>query len=238
VLFGIARSALPRLLFPVGEYRKEEIRVMAGKLGLAVAEKRDSQEICFVPDQDHARFVRQRVGNANRSGDLVTTDGTVVGHHEGVEQFTIGQRKGLRLAFGTPRYVVRIEPDTCRVTIGTHDDLARTELTANGANWLVEQREQNRVEAAEYKTLSGESSSSKTSSFPNTLLSLSSSASAHFRADVKIRYRSRPMAANVEILSADRFRVSFDEPCHGVAPGQAAVCYDGDRVLGGGWIES
>ena len=103
-----------------------------------MAAKRDSQEICFVPDQDHARFIRQRRGDVDTSGEIVTTDGTVVGRHDGFEQFTVGQRKGLRLAFGEPRYVVRIEPDSRRVVIGAHDELARSELTAAGANWLVE----------------------------------------------------------------------------------------------------
>ncbi len=141
VLFGIERRVLPRLLFPVGEHCKEEIRQIAERLGLWVAAKRDSQEICFVPDQDHARFVRQRPGAIDTSGEIVTTDGTVVGRHAGIEQFTVGQRKGLRLAFGQPRYVVRIEPELRRVVIGTHEDLARTELTAAGANWFVHDSE-------------------------------------------------------------------------------------------------
>ena len=125
VLFGIQRRLLPRLLFPVGEHRKEEIRKMAERLGLRVAAKRDSQEICFVPDQDHARFIRQRRGALDTSGEIVTTDGAVVGRHDGFERFTVGQRKGLRMAFGEPRYVVRIEADTHRVVIGTQEDLAR-----------------------------------------------------------------------------------------------------------------
>ncbi len=205
-LFGIERRLLPRLIFPVGQFDKETIRQMAGQLGLHVAAKRDSQEICFVPDQDHARFVRQRRGPIDTSGDIVTTDGQVVGHHAGFEQFTIGQRKGLRVAFGEPRYVVRIEPDTRRVVIGLHDELAQSELTAAEANWLTDPV----VDDATAQT---------------------------FRAQVKIRYRSRPADAAVERLPNDRFRVCFDQPCHGVAPGQAAVCYQQDRVLGGGWIE-
>ncbi len=202
VLFGIQRRLLPRLMFPVGEHRKEDIRRIAGRLGLSVAAKRDSQEICFVPDQDHTRFVRKRRGNVDTSGEIVTTDGTVVGHHAGFEQYTIGQRKGLRLAFGEPRYVVRIEPDSRRVVIGTHAELARRELFAAEANWLVEEP-----------------------------------IAAPFRAQVKIRYRSRPVDAAVDLLPGNRFRVRFDEACYGVAPGQAAVCYQRDRVLGGGWIE-
>jgi tRNA-uridine 2-sulfurtransferase len=198
VLFGIRRQLLPRLMFPVGEYHKKEIREIADRLGLHVAVKRDSQEICFVPDQDYARFVRQHRGPLDTSGEIVTTDGTVVGRHSGIEQFTVGQRKGLRLAFGAPRYVVRIEPNSHRVVIGAREELARTELIAAEANWLVE--------------TSG-------------------------RAEVKIRYRSRPVNAGVELLPGGRFRVCFDEPCSGVAPGQAAVCYRDGRVLGGGWIE-
>jgi tRNA-specific 2-thiouridylase len=220
VLFGIDPKLLPRLLFPVGDYCKDAIREMAGKLGLAVAAKRDSQEICFVPDQDHAKFIRQRCGNADRSGEFVTTAGAVVGRHEGIEQFTVGQRKGLGLAFGEPRYIVRIEPDTRRVVLGTHEELARTELTASKANWL---------------TPTGEPPVSSNSVTPDSVVSDSS---LSFRAHVKIRYRSRPTPATITILPGNRFHVAFDEPCHGVAPGQAAVCYDGDRVLGGGWIES
>ena len=142
VLFGIQRHLLPRLMFPVGGHRKEEIRRIAEQLGLRVAAKRDSQEICFVPDQDHARFIRQQRGPIDTSGEIVTTDGTVVGRHDGFERFTIGQRKGLRVAFGEPRYVVCVEPATHRVVIGTHDELARRDLYAAEANWLTEERGQ------------------------------------------------------------------------------------------------
>ena len=210
VLFGIQRQLLGRLKFPIGDYRKDEIRQFAERLRLPVAAKRDSQEICFVPDQDHARFIRQYRGAMDTSGEIVTTDGRVVGHHDGFERFTVGQRKGLRLALDAPRYVVRIEPDSHRVVIGTHDELARNELIAAEANWLVDA-----VSLVGGDRREGDA----------------------FAAHVKIRYRSRPAAATVEIMPGSRFRVSFDEPCHGVAPGQAAVCYEGDRVLGGGWIQ-
>jgi tRNA-specific 2-thiouridylase len=138
VLFGIQRHVLPRVLFPVGGYRKAEIRDLARQIGLRVAEKKDSQEICFIPDGDYARFVRARRGEGDRSGEIVTTAGEVVGHHPGIEQFTIGQRKGLGLAFGEPRYVVRLEPDSCRVVIGRQEELLRRELTARQVNWLVD----------------------------------------------------------------------------------------------------
>ncbi len=201
VLFGIAPKYLSRIMLPIGDFTKPQIRQLAGEAGLRVADKKDSQEICFVTSGDHGEFVRRRRGERDTSGEFVLTDGTVVGRHEGIEQFTIGQRKGLRLAFGEPRYVVRIESDTHRVVIGTHDDLARHELSAQRANWLID---------------------------PPT---------APFSADVQIRYNSAATSATVTPLPNDRFHVSFDAPRHGVAPGQAVVCYSGDQVLGGGWIE-
>ena len=200
MLFGINRDILSRVLLPVGDFPKSEIRARARELGLRVADKQDSQEICFVTD-DYADFVRRRRGDVDLSGEIVTTDGEVVGRHEGIENFTIGQRKGLGIAFGTPRYVVRLDRDTRRVMIGTHEELACQSLAARDVNWLVD--------------------------LPRE----------PFRCHVKIRYLSQPVAATVEPCGDDRFTAQLDEPKHGVAPGQAAVCYDGDRVLGGGWIE-
>jgi tRNA-specific 2-thiouridylase len=200
VLFGIDRALLPRMLLPVGDYNKPAIRAMAGEVGLRVADKRDSQEICFVPDGDHAAFIRRRRGELSTAGELVTVEGRVVGEHDGIEGFTIGQRKGLGVAFGEPRFVVRIEPETNRVVIGTKADLARHELTAGRTNWLVDRPDQS------------------------------------FGCQVKIRYNSRRVPATVTPLENNRLHVRFDVPQIGVAPGQAVVCYDGDRVLGGGWI--
>jgi tRNA-specific 2-thiouridylase len=201
VLFGIDRNLLSRMLLPIGDFQKPEIREMARELGLRVADKRDSQEICFVSDGDHAAFVRRKLGGDCRAGEIVTTDGQVVGTHDGIEAFTIGQRKGLGIAFGEPRYVVRIEPQSNRVVVGAKDQLARSELTANRTNWLVQE--------------------------PQTAI----------RCTAKIRYNSRRVPATVTPLSGGRLRVVFNEPQFGVAPGQAVVCYDRDRVLGGGWIE-
>ena len=201
VLFGIDRAVLPRVMFPVGGHRKEQIRDIARQIGLRVAEKKDSQEICFVPDGDYAGFVRQRRGESDLSGDIVTTGGEVVGRHQGIEQFTIGQRKGLGLAFGEPRYVVRLERDTRRVVIGRQAELLRSELTAREVNWLVEP--------------------------PDRPL----------ECDVKIRYRSAVTPATVSMLADGRMHVKLHEARAGVAPGQAVVCYSGDQVLGGGWIE-
>ncbi len=201
VLFGIDRQLLPMLNFPVGGYRKTEIRRIAAEIGMRVAEKKDSQEICFVPDRDYAGFIRRRAQGDDRSGEIVTTGGAVVGHHDGVERFTVGQRKGLRVALGERRYVLRIDSDSRRVVIGHRDELAKSELEANGANWLVDPPPR------------------------------------PFRCDVKIRYNSRPVPAIVECHGNDRLAVRFDEPQYGVSPGQAVVSYEGDRVLGGGWIK-
>ncbi len=138
MLWGIRPEVLARLRFPVGDYRKEEIRGIAERLGMHhVAEKPDSQEICFVPNQDHAGFIRANRPPQDTSGAIVTTDGRDVGRHGGVEQFTIGQRKGLGVAFGEPRYVVRIDAKAREVVVGTKDELARRELTVRGANWFV-----------------------------------------------------------------------------------------------------
>jgi tRNA-uridine 2-sulfurtransferase len=234
VLFGIERRLLPRLLFPVGEYHKEEIRRIAERIGLRVAAKRDSQEICFVPDQDHARFIRQRRPALETSGEIVTTDGQVVGRHDGFERFTIGQRKGLRVAFGRPRYVVRIEAASHRVVIGTIEELARSELTAAGANWLMGgEGRGDREEGLEQFEFHSSDVTLPSPLSPRPL----SPPLRSFRAQVKIRYRSRPISGLVDHLPGGRFHVCFDQPCYGIAPGQAAVCYDGTRVLGGGWIE-
>jgi tRNA-specific 2-thiouridylase len=202
VLFGVRREMLARMLLPVGGYQKRDIRRLAAGLGLNVAAKRDSQEICFVSRGRYDEFVRRRRGDggADRAGDLVLTDGAVVGRHEGIEGFTVGQRKGLGVALGEPKFVVRIEPDSRRVVLGDRHELARGGLTARDCNWLVD-----RADVPE-------------------------------RCAVQIRYNAAAAPASVEV-DGDRLQVRFDEPQFGVAPGQAAVCYDGDRVLGGGWIE-
>ena len=209
VLFGIKREFLSRIMLPVGDITKPEIRRLAAEIGLRVADKKDSQEICFVTSGHHGDFVRSRrrrgenenCNESDTSGEFVTTAGEIVGRHAGIEQFTIGQRKGLGIAFGEARYIVRIEADTRRVVIGTHDELARRELTAQRTNWLVDEPTE------------------------------------PFHGDVQIRYNSTATGATITPLAGGRLHVAFDEARHGVAPGQAVVVYSGDRVLGGGWIE-
>jgi tRNA-specific 2-thiouridylase len=166
VLFGIERQLLPHVLFPVGELTKPEIRALAREAGLRNAEKPDSQEICFIPDNDYANFLRRYRGKIDTAGEMVDTAGNVVGTHTGYERFTIGQRKGLGVAFGSPRFVVKIEPETKRVVIGTYDELGRRELEAIRANWLADVpsqfrcmaqiRYQHRAAAAEVTVLDGD----------------------------------------------------------------------------------
>lgn len=200
VLAGIDRSYLPRMLLPVGNYLKAEIRDIASQLGMRVADKRDSQEICFVVSGKHGEFVRER-STGSTAGRIVTTEGRVVGSHPGIEQFTIGQRKGLGVAMGEPYFVTHIDPESHDVVIGRPETLGRSRLIASGANWLVD---------------------------PHPLLD---------HVEVQIRYNSNPQPATVKWLDSDRFEVHFSEPCVGVAPGQLAVVFAGDRVLGGGWID-
>src|SRR5262245_46093093 len=138
VLFGIRRDLLSRMLLPVGGFLKPEIRKLAAKVGLRVADKKDSQEICFVTSGKHDEFVRQRRKGESTAGEIVTTEGRVVGTHPGIERFTIGQRKGMKVAMGEPYFVVRIEPESRRVVIGRQEELARSELTAEKCNWLVD----------------------------------------------------------------------------------------------------
>jgi tRNA-specific 2-thiouridylase len=135
VLFGIQRELLPRMMLPVGHYEKPAIRRIASELGLRVAEKKDSQEICFVTRGRYDEFVRER-RKSHTTGELVTSDGRVVGQHAGIEGFTVGQRKGLGVALGERKFVVRIEPETRRVVVGDRRELYRRELTARDCNWL------------------------------------------------------------------------------------------------------
>ncbi len=202
VLFGISRNLLRRMMLPVGKFTKPEIRSMAKDMGIRVAEKKDSQEICFVPSGKHDQFIRDRRTDRETAGKIVTTDGEIVGEHKGIEGFTIGQRKGLGIAFGQPRYVVRIDADNQQVVLGKKEELARKQLTASQANWLIDPPEK------------------------------------PLHCQVQIRYNSASVPAVVSVQDNKRISIDFDNPCYGIAPGQAVVCYEGSRVLGGGWIDS
>jgi tRNA-specific 2-thiouridylase len=200
VLHGLGREALERVLFPLGGMPKDEVRETARRIGLPVFDKPDSVEICFVPDQDHVGLVRKLRPGQSVAGNIVTTDGEVVGRHDGLERFTIGQRKGLGLGGGKPRFVLEMVPETGEVVVGDKDELAATGLLASGFNWLIDEP------------------------------------SGELACAAQIRYRHAPVPATARKAHGG-VEVRFDNPQPGVAPGQAVVLYEGDRVLGGGWID-
>ena len=206
-LFGLTQEQLARSLFPLGEYTKPQVRLLARDLGIPVAEKDDSQEICFVPNGDYADFIEayfreQGIPLAAAAGEIVTTSGQVIGGHGGVHRFTVGQRKGLGVATGEPLYVIATDTTRRRVVVGRNEELLSPGLRAGQFNWV--------------------------SISPPT---------APFRAQVRIRNKHTPAGATVTPAGEGQVAVRFDEPQRAVTPGQAAVCYDGDLVLGGGWIE-
>jgi tRNA-specific 2-thiouridylase len=200
-LFTLTQAQLAHARFPVGALHKAAVRDEARRLGLSVAEKEESQEICFVAPGEHAGFVEKRAEIA--AGPIRDGDGRVLGRHAGVHRFTIGQRKGLGISgAGIPLYVVDIDAGNATVTVGPREALERTTLTASGVNWI-----------------SGEMPSSPV------------------RANVRIRYRHREAPAAIEPLPDNRVQVRFDDPQSAITPGQAAVFYDEEVVLGGGWID-
>jgi tRNA-specific 2-thiouridylase len=207
-LFGLTQAQLARTLFPLGELNKPEVRELARGMNLAVADKGDSQEICFVPNGDYAAFMNAYLRDTGvtpeqTSGEIVTADGRTLGRHEGVHHFTVGQRKGLGIAAGEPLYVIATDPQTQRVTVGRNDDLLCPRLFAKDVNWI---------------SIAG--------------------VSEPVRAQVKIRNKHAAAAATLYAAgSPERAEVVFDQPQRAVTPGQGAVFYDGDLVLGGGWIE-
>lgn len=204
VLFGLRRSLLARLLFPIGRLKKDEVRTIAREAGLNVAEKPDSVEICFVPDNDHAAFIKSHRPELATAGNIVDRAGNVLAPHDGIEKFTIGQRKGLGFGSASRRYVLDIVPETRDVVIGDREELLATTLIASRVNWLIEPR------------------------------------TGPLECSAKIRYRHD--AARATVLRGEggegAVRVDFVEPQSAITPGQAVVFYDGERLLGGGWIES
>lgn len=202
VLFGTPRDHLRHMLLPVGRFTKPQIRGLAAELRLPVSDKPDSQEICFVPDQDYAGLIRRRSPETMAGGVIRDTAGAVVGEHPGHQHFTIGQRRGVGVALGYPIYVVDKDSATNTVTVGPRQELACTRLTADQTNWLID---------PPYDT--------------------------PIRCTAKIRYNAQPVPATVRATADDELAIEFDELQYAVAPGQAVVCYDGDRVLGGGWIQ-
>ncbi|HEX2599054.1 MAG TPA: tRNA 2-thiouridine(34) synthase MnmA [Terriglobales bacterium] len=205
-LFGLTQEQLSRTLFPLGALTKPEVRALARQHGLALAEKPDSQEICFVPGGDYKRFLDaylEEQGEAlpDTAGELVTTGGDVVGEHHGIHNFTVGQRKGLGVATGSPLYVIQIKGDTRQVVVGNSDELYSDTLRVRRTNLIA---------CAELDQ--------------------------PLRVTVKIRHRHEPAPATIEATGGDEIVVKFDQAQRAITPGQAAVFYDDDVVVGGGWI--
>jgi tRNA-specific 2-thiouridylase len=202
---------------------KQQIRKIARSLGLKVADKSDSQEICFVPGNDYKEFLRSHLGEGEfHRGEIYDVDGNLVGKHDGIELFTIGQRKGLPGGSPRPRYVVDLDPETNRVIVGDADDLVCEEFEIDRVNWHA------LVSDVAIGVNGGASSCEP--GVAGTPPSMS------FEATVKIRYNHPGTVATVTPLENDRAHVRLHEPQRAVTPGQAAVIYDGDIVLGGGWI--
>jgi len=201
-LFSLTQDQLGHAVFPVGRLTKPEVREQARRLALNVADKPDSQEICFVPDHDYASFVAKHEPDVTRPGAIVNEAGERLAEHGGVHRFTIGQRKGLGLSAAAPLYVLKIDAGSRDVTVGPRASLERERLTASGMNWIA-------VDApADWLTVSAQ-----------------------------IRHRHTPSPGRVRALDNDRAEFVFDTPQPAVTPGQAAVFYDDDVVVGGGWIE-
>jgi tRNA-specific 2-thiouridylase len=206
-LWELTQDQLSRALFPLGEMSKPDARQAARNHHLAVAEKKESQEICFVPDGDYAGFIDRYLAAEEQTdrmpgvGEIVTTNGEVIGEHTGIHRYTIGQRRGIGIAQPRPLYVLGIDSKKNRVVVGYDDELLSDEFTAAGVNWLA---------------------------FDNPIEPV--------RAEVRVRYRHTAAPATITRLPDARARVKFDEPQRAVTPGQATVFYRGDEVVGGGWI--
>jgi tRNA-specific 2-thiouridylase len=204
-LFGLTQEQLSRTLFPLGELRKTEVRELARQHRLSIAEKPDSQEICFIPGGDYKRFINAYLEEQGESlpdttGELVTTSGEVVAEHAGVHNFTVGQRKGLGVATGSPLYVIQVAGEKNQVVVGAEEQLYTRTMRLRDLNW---------ISIAELR--------------------------GPLRVTAKIRHKHTPAAAMVE-PHGDEVLVTFEEPQRAVTPGQAAVFYDRDIVVGGGWI--
>ncbi|MGH9502928.1 MAG: tRNA 2-thiouridine(34) synthase MnmA [Terriglobales bacterium] len=206
-LFGLTQAQLSRTLFPLGEMMKPEVRQLAQRHGLALAQKPDSQEICFVPGGDYKKFLdaylaEQGEALPDTAGELVSTDGKVVGEHGGIHNFTVGQRKGLGVATGSPLYVIQIKGgDARQVVVGNQEELYSPTLRVHRTNLISVEDLQEPM-----------------------------------RVTAKIRHRHEGASALIEKSGDDEILVSFDQPQRAITPGQAAVFYDHDVVVGGGWI--
>ena len=201
-LYRLTQDQMGNILFPLGGMRKTEVRALARELKLPAAERPESQEICFVPDNDYRSFLKEHAPETVKPGEMVLTDGTLVGTHDGIAFFTVGQRRHLGVAAGERLYVVRIEAESNRVVLGRPSELQTREMTVSNPNFI-----------------------------------LAEDHVAKKKVTIKIRYRSPSVPAIIDAFDRESVRVLFEQPVNGVCPGQAAVFYDGDIVIGGGVIK-
>jgi tRNA-specific 2-thiouridylase len=206
-LWELTQDQLSRAMFPLGEMSKAQVREVARDHSMAVAEKAESQEICFVPDGNYAGFIDRYLAATDAEnrlpgeGEIVGTGGEVIGQHGGIHRYTVGQRRGIGIASSKPLYVVSIDADRNRVVVGNDEELAGSSFAAAGVNWI-----------------------------------LSDGPTEPVRAEARVRYRHTPAPATITPLANNRVQVAFDEPQRAITPGQATVFYRGDEVVGGGWI--
>lgn len=202
VLFSLTQDQLRRTLFPLGEFRKEEVRKKAAQRGLRVHDKPESQEVCFVQESSYHSFLSERLEQAFEPGPFVDRKGNVLGTHKGIPFYTIGQRRGLRLAKGKPLYVIAIDPKRNTIVLGEEKEVYSDTFLVGSVNWIVPQQ------------------------------------TVPFHAPrVKIRYNHPGSAAQISPKGGGEWEVRFISPQKAITPGQAAVFYDEDIVLGGGWIK-
>lgn len=200
-LFDLSQEQLAHAMFPLGDFAKDEVRDMASQFGLRVATKSESQEICFIPDGNYRNFLRPRLeGETIRNGPIVDTSGRVLGEHQGLPFYTVGQRRGLGIAAPQPLHVVSVETGENTLVVGTRDEATRGLFRVERLNWMRSPPEH------------------------------------QLETTVQIRYRQRPIPATVHPSGGAQAQILLDEPQFAIAPGQAAVFYDGDTVIGGGWI--
>ncbi|TFE68598.1 tRNA 2-thiouridine(34) synthase MnmA [Methylacidiphilum caldifontis] len=201
-LFSLSPSQLSRMITPLGNLEKKEVRAIAKEAGLKVWNKEESREICFVPGKNYMEFIKEKTALVKRlSGPILNEEGMIIGKHQGIENYTVGQRKGLPGGQGQPLYVIDIDPQSKSIRAGGLKSLYKTHCFASQAHWIEKEIESPR------------------------------------QVTVKLRYNYPEVNAVLTLLEKDRFRLDFETPQPGISPGQAAVCYDGEIVLGGGWIE-
>jgi tRNA-specific 2-thiouridylase len=207
-LWGLSQKALSQTIFPLGELTKKQVRALANEYGLKVAEKEESQEICFVADDDYSRFIKEWIGNEaqeNREiqpGPILNLKGEKIGEHQGIPFYTIGQRRGLKIAVGRPLYVVRIDAEKNAIYVGENDDLFKSSFVVTKLNWIAFDKLDKEIDC-----------------------------------EIKIRYQHVPQKGRIYPLTEDSVMVKFDNPERAITPGQSAVFYQGEEVLGGGVID-